>query len=389
MPQHVAGAEEAAQHTQQGCTASASAQTLERPRWLKTLQVPRGSSSTAQVVWTPVCWLPPQSVATRADSKHAEAAQAGDADSTSTSTPLQVAWLLAGLPNGGVMLWKVSVDTGHLAMSAAAVCVGQGLRSGPPPRPPQRIPGKAASDGTWRPRSAGCAESPASEAAWHGAGGRATGEVGGSWRQAAAATVERGTVQMPDVHARMLFTLHAIPEAAGGPAQQWRLVSTSYDRKIVSWLLQLDQPRAAARLEPQMIWHGTAAVVSCMCALPVRPCSSPPLRTALPPCEHLQTPAAAMFELCAGSKHVMFIMQASLWSTLRCACMLPCHVYVTKHAPGDWDLVLHPARGASTAAQHTCRMIAKCIHTPACELGNLVSGSPAPGSGCLKRCCCL
>lgn len=77
-------------------------------------------------------------------------------------------------------------------------------------------------------------------------------------------------MQMPDVHVRMLFTLHAMAEEAGGGAQ-WRVLTTSYDRKIVSWLLQLDQQPLAARLWPDVTWHGTGSQISAMCSVPVRP----------------------------------------------------------------------------------------------------------------------
>eukprot|EP00892_Ulva_mutabilis_P003144 jgi/Ulvmu1/12830/UM098_0011.1 len=279
QPLEVGSAAAESRHAQQ-CSTASDPKPLGRPQWLKTLQAPRGSSSaTSQVVWTPVCWLPaPPAPASTADERPEAAADqhegssvklsSADRGSSVNDVSQRTAWLLAGLPSGGITLWKVSVSLDRLSACAVAACVGQAPPQAPrPPPPPQHSPGKADSTGSWRPRSAGRATSPADEAA-----ARSTaGEAGGSWRQSGPVAADRCTVQMPDAHARMLFTLHAYWESEVRSAPQWRLVSTSYDRKIVSWLLQLDSVRGTAKLEAEASWHGSASMVSAMCAVPGQP----------------------------------------------------------------------------------------------------------------------
>lgn len=271
---------------------------LAPPLWLISLQIPRGPPSAAsQVQWTPVCWLSDPPLAAESHSKLTEAAAAepggagalseagapatsgGDA-STSPAAPC-TAWLLAGLSTGGVVLWKVSVELGRLSSCAVASCVGQPAPSGPSPGPPSHSPGKrsaaaSSSDVPWRLRCGPRADSPAGGNTWRVAGGSPAKSAGptpepkSSWRQRAAATAHQVNVQMPDVHARMLFTLHAFADTERGGAH-WRVATTSYDRKIVSWLLQLDVQAPAAWMRPVATWHGTGSQISAMCSVPVRP----------------------------------------------------------------------------------------------------------------------
>lgn len=259
-PQNGAAVTVAPQEMQTAAPGGA-AQLISRPRLLKTLQVPRGSSSAAsQAMWAPVCWLSAAAAAAAAQ------VSAAGRDSSGPRA-LCAAWLLVGLPSGGVMLWKVSVDGGCLSECAVAVCVGQGPQNGP--RPPHRSPRKPATDGAWRPRSAAEAESPDSGISWRSKGVGGPGEAGLSVGPTQAATVEQCKVQMPDVHARMLFTLHAFCGSGAADTRSWRVLSTSYDRKIVSWLLLLDKAQMTAKVQPQMTWHGTGSQVSAICSVSV------------------------------------------------------------------------------------------------------------------------
>lgn len=287
---------------------TAPPQPLGPPLWLVSLQVPRGqSSAVAQVQWTPICWLsdPPAANASHSALTGAAAAEQGGAGALSESGEPAAsggdgsagpaaacsAWLLAGLATGGVVLWKVSVDLGRLPSCAVASCVGQPVPSAPPLGPPSHSTGKrpaaSSSDGSWRSRSNPRAETVASSNTWRATGGSPARSAGPSqeppsgWRQPAVATAHQVNVHMPDVHSRMLFTLHAFADTEPGGAH-WRVATTSYDRKIVSWRLQLDVQALAARMQPVATWHGTGSHISAMCSVPVRPQEPRPFEHADP-----------------------------------------------------------------------------------------------------------
>lgn len=255
-----------------------------KPCHLISLPVPRGSPSAGnQVLWTPVCWLPcgPSSPPTSASATDVSSATATGPERTpgaavgsetkhSTTAQNVDTWLLSGLSSGGIALWRISVDPSRVSVCPVATCVGP-LTTVPPGMPPPRHSlakqSPSASDGPWRPRSARASASGAAEDAsptpYPPSEGSPDATV--SWRRApatAAATAQQMTVYTPDVHARMLFTLHAF---ALGSVGCWRVATTSYDRKIASWTLQVDAAAGAARLHPTVTWHGTGSQISAMC----------------------------------------------------------------------------------------------------------------------------
>lgn len=268
-----------------------------KPAFLEQLSVP---PPTSEVTWLPVCWLPQRVIPNAVEAHHQVACPpdrspcsettdqsvSGECPlvsttSTSINLPRQptmgaaegssgvpaqdvvglglgaqklCTWLLVGLPSGRMSMWRITINAEGLLQ----------LR-GPPSHPPHSVP-------LQDPRSV----LPSASAAWRtgasdgsGAqgvsGGRSSG--GGGWRRSSATEARPVKLSSDDVHARMLFTLHAAHGSTqdSNAPRSWQVISTSYDRKTVAWELSIDEHGESACMKARDMWTGTGADVLAMC----------------------------------------------------------------------------------------------------------------------------
>jgi hypothetical protein len=285
------------------------------PMFLQRLSVP---SPTSEVSWLPICWLPDRAACIASDihdpeatascqAPGTEARDTGESDTasqeahadpepacTSAEPPLHscgrialtgagtgqeqtpkyadvdagkpCAWLLVGLPSGKMSLWRVKINlkathdmhalTSHSSHAPRAQVFGQASV----PRSPAK--------GSWRRGASGDRGRGSDLVVVSGC------SMDSDWRDSSAIEARQVKCRADDVHARMLFTVHAIPGSAQDTdaRARWQVITTSYDRKTVSWNLDISEEGDNARLEACQVWTGTGADVRAMCTGQVCTC---------------------------------------------------------------------------------------------------------------------
>jgi hypothetical protein len=160
-----------------------------------------------------------------------------------------LAWLLLGLPSGKMELCEVRVDKDAWRKGLSPI-------RGDTPKGEDRAAPNGSGASSWRSSSARV-QQPSRSAV--------TGSNAGSWRKQSIMEVSVCKLNAPDVHQRMLFTLHAsLSQVTDEDKWQWLAVSTSYDRKLVCWDLQITSSKSTAHMRPRHTWTGTGADVLAM-----------------------------------------------------------------------------------------------------------------------------
>lgn len=274
---------------------------VRKPTFLEQLSAP---SPTSEVSWLPICWLPDrlsstasevhdqvvctadsaqcldpieegaprmshQQIYSEAPASACSSAEAplqptnlpssrvqGQADRDTDAQKLR-AWLLVGLPSGRMCLWSVKINVSalhelhELASHSAHVAPVQEVHSA-----------RAPATGSWRTGASGGGKFSEGQ----GAAGSRNSSNGG-WRKSNAMEARAVKLDADDVHTRMLFTVHAIPGSVqdNNAPRSWQVITTSYDRKTVSWELSITEDGDGASMKAGHTWIGTGADVLAMC----------------------------------------------------------------------------------------------------------------------------
>lgn len=185
-----------------------------------------------QQLCSDVCHTPDTSVSATVEPVNSTQYNRSESHSISPlASHAQGAWMLLGLPSGRMCVWNVKVN-GTLLHDLSSSQSGTDVA----------IQGRT---------------SHSSEA--------------GSWRRSSALEAKPIKLNADDMHARMLFTIHAMPgsDAVSGKSA-WQIVTTSYDRKTVSWDFSISEDGENARMKVRRAWTGTGADVLGLCIAQVR-----------------------------------------------------------------------------------------------------------------------